>query len=94
MNKPQVPRCSVCEDCINPPGPSWAAKRICGKTGQKLNRKSKTSPMWCPKRREKLMPYEWDNYQALITVPATDDNFKSSLKNATDDELVRAIPVF
>lgn len=36
------------------------------------------------------MPYEWDNYHTLITVPATDDNFKSSLKNASNDELSEA----
>ena len=36
------------------------------------------------------MAYEWDNYHALITVPATDENFKSSLKNATYDELSEA----
>ena len=36
------------------------------------------------------MHYRWDNYQALITVPATDENFKSSLKNAIYDELSEA----
>ena len=36
------------------------------------------------------MPHEWNNYNALITVPATDENFKSSLKNATYDELSEA----
>jgi hypothetical protein len=34
--------------------------------------------------------FKWDNYQTLITVPATDCNFKAALKSATDDELSRA----
>ncbi len=36
------------------------------------------------------MDFKWDNYQTLITVPATDCNFKAALKNADDDELSRA----
>ena len=33
---------------------------------------------------------EWDNFHALITIPATDCNFKGSLGRATDAELVDA----
>lgn len=36
------------------------------------------------------MGFKWDNYQTLITVPATDCNFKAALKNASNDELSRA----
>ncbi len=31
------------------------------------------------------------NYQTLITVPANDGNFKSALKQATDDDLNKAV---
>lgn len=53
MNKLPAPHCSVCEDCFEQTGPARMAKRVCGKTGQKLNRRSKTSPMWCPLREVK-----------------------------------------
>jgi hypothetical protein len=36
----------------------------------------------------KLM--EWDNYQTLITVPATDCNFTAALGYANKDELLKA----
>ena len=36
----------------------------------------------------KLM--EWDNYQTLITVPATDCNFTAALGYASNAELLRA----
>ena len=33
---------------------------------------------------------EWDNYQTLITVPATDCNFTAALGYASKDELLKA----
>lgn len=31
----------------------------------------------------------FDNYQTVITVPATDDNFKAALKNISNKDLLR-----
>lgn len=36
------------------------------------------------------MDFKWDDYQTIISVPATDDNFKASLKNASQKDLLRA----
>lgn len=36
------------------------------------------------------MDFKWDDYQTLITVPATDENFKAALKNVSQKELLRA----
>jgi len=36
------------------------------------------------------MDFKWDNYQTLITVPATDGNFTAALGYASDSELRQA----
>ena len=51
----------------------------------------KDKPDVVPKeRRKKLMEWVWDNYNVLISVPATDGNFKASLNKASQKDLLRA----